>query len=96
MIAHEIVIWSRWAAQGSVNAVAQVAADAMAEWPMRMCGDQELDDLAPWRQSGWVALPARWHEAAALAAAEMAIICHIWPEPPDEVLRPARTIRRSR
>jgi hypothetical protein len=96
MIAHEIVIWSRWAAQGSVNAVAQVAIDAMAEWPMRMCGDQELDDLAPWRQSGWVACRRDGMRAAALAAAETAIICHIWPEPPDEVLRPARMIRRSR
>ena len=87
MIAQEIMVWSHWATQGSVNAVVQVAVDAMVEWTMRMCGDQELADLAPWRQSGWVS-PARWDEVAALAAAELAIICNIWPESPDEVLRP--------
>ena len=52
-----------------------------------MSGGQELTDLAPRYQSGWV-WPARWIEAAAQAAAEMAIVCHIWPAPLDEVLRP--------
>ena len=55
---------------------------------MRICGSRELAELAPWCPSVW-AWPAQWSEAAALAAAEMAIVCHIWSDPLNEVLRPA-------
>jgi hypothetical protein len=79
--------WSRWASPVSINVVAQVAVDAMVEWPMRMCGNRELADLAPWCPSVWE-WPGRWSEAAALAAAELAIVCHIRPDSLNEVLRP--------
>jgi hypothetical protein len=85
---YEIEAWLRWASPYSISAVAQVAVDAMNAWPMRICGSRELADLAPWCPSVW-AWPAQWSEAAALAAAEMAIVCHIWPGLLDEVLRPA-------
>jgi hypothetical protein len=94
VISQEILVWARWADRDSVAAVAQVAIDAMTEWPMRMVDHQELADLVPWRRDGWI-WPVGWNETPALAAAEMAIICHIWPEPPDEVLRPATAASKS-
>jgi hypothetical protein len=88
MLFREIVAWSRRASPYSINSVAQVAVDAINAWPMRDCGNRELADLAPWCPSvgAW---PVQWSAAAALAAAEMAIVCHIWPDPLNEVLRPA-------
>jgi hypothetical protein len=59
----------------------------MYAWPMRM-GADHLTPLCP---CVWD-LPMRWRAAAAAAAAEMAIVCHIWPDQLDEVLRPARTL----
>jgi hypothetical protein len=53
MLLCEIKAWSRWASPDSIDAVAQVVVDAMNAWPMRMCGNRELDDLAPWCPSVW-------------------------------------------
>jgi hypothetical protein len=95
MIFHEMETWSRWASPDSVSAVAQVVVDAMDAWPIRMCGNWEIADLTPWCSSVW-AWPVQWSQAAALASAELAIICHIWPEPLNEVLRPVPTRNRPR
>jgi hypothetical protein len=95
MTYREIKAWSRWASQESINAVAQVAVDAMDAWTMRTFGDSELTDLAWWCPSIW-AWPVQWSEAAALAAAETAIVCNIWPDQLNEVLRPVPTRSRSR
>jgi hypothetical protein len=95
MLSHEIKAWSRQAAPDAVKAVAEVAIDAMNAWPIRMCGNRELVDLAPWCPS-LRGQSARWSQAAALAAAEMAIVCSVWPEPLNEALaRPDRTLRHS-
>jgi hypothetical protein len=89
MIRREIEAWSRWASPDSVSAVAHVAIDAMHMWPMRMGANRELaDHLEPLCPCIWE-WPMRWRQAAALAAAEMAIVCHIWPDQLNEVLRPA-------
>jgi hypothetical protein len=92
MLLCEMKAWSRWASPDSVDAVGQVAIEAMGAWPM-WCSNRELDDVAPWCPSVWE-WSARWSEAAALAAAEMAIVCHIWLDPLNEVLRPARMVYR--
>jgi hypothetical protein len=84
MLFCEINAWLRWAAPESLNTVVHAAVDAMDAWPM--CGNP---DLAPLCRPIWV-WPIEWSEAAAQAAAEMAIVCHIWPDSLDEVLRPAR------
>jgi hypothetical protein len=93
MIRREMEAWSRWASPDSVSAVAHVAIDAMHAWPTRMSGNWELADLAPPCPCVWE-WPTRRRQAAALAAAEMAIVCHIWPEQLDEVL--GRRARYSR
>jgi hypothetical protein len=92
MIRREMEAWSRWASPDSVTDVALIAVDAMGAWPM-WCSNRELDDVAPWCPSAWE-WSARWTEAAALAAAELAIICSIWPDQLNEVLRPERTVHR--
>jgi hypothetical protein len=88
MIRREVEAWSRWASPDSVSAVAHVAIDAMHAWPMRMWANREFADLTPLPCPSLQNWPTHWTHAAALAAAEMAIVCHIWPEPLDEVLRP--------
>jgi hypothetical protein len=85
MIRREMKAWTRWASPDSVSTVAHVAIDAMYAWPTHMGADLTPPPCPRLRE--W---PTHWTHAAALAAAEMAIVCHIWPEPLDEVLRPGR------
>ncbi len=63
-----------------------------ADWLERIECPAELYDLAVWSLSGLI-LPTTAARAACTAAAELAIVCAVWPGPVDLALRAPRLRR---
>ena len=85
----EFEAWWGAASAESVEAVTHVACMAMDDWVNRAGLAIELADLQPWRRSAaciCVDCAVRAAEAAALAAAEVELVCLIWPWPLDRPL----------
>jgi hypothetical protein len=59
---------------------------AHADWLHRMQDQYEVRDLAPWCPAGCV-LFAPAARTASIAAAELAVVCAVWPRPIDAALR---------
>jgi hypothetical protein len=66
---------------------------AMEGWHWQFCDLHEQADLEPWSGGRFIfpEVAAGW---AGTAAGELAIICRIWPDSLDDVLRPVRAVRR--
>lgn len=84
----EIATWSAWASPATVVSVDALTRAVRDDWRRRILRDpEEMLALMPWCPGGLIVseLAAR---AAAQAAAELAVVWHIWPRPLDDVLRP--------
>jgi hypothetical protein len=87
---HEIEAWGVAATEQSACRVRGALVKAHCDWLERVAQPVELHDLAPHALTGLVyaTVAAR---AASAAAAELAILCEIWPRSIDAELR--RVIR---
>jgi hypothetical protein len=83
----EIDTWSRWAAPNVVIRVDGYSRITRDQWRRGLLYPGELIALMDWCPGGCFA-PELLARAAARAAIELAVICHVHPQPLEPVLRP--------
>lgn len=85
----EIEAWAVAAPDASARAVRFAVIEAHGHWLHRTADPAELHDLAPHALTGLV-LASTASRAASAAAAEVAIVCEIWPRSIDAALGRAK------
>ncbi len=85
----EIAAWQEWAAPESVMEVARVGIAAMEDWAERITSPIERSHLGQYCLIPLL-FPLTVAERAANCAVEVAIVCSVWPEPLDGILRSGR------
>jgi len=74
----QIEAWAAAAGPAPARAVRFAVLEAHLHWLHRTADEHELHDLAPWSVSPTI-VPSDAAAAARTAAAELAIICLVWP-----------------
>ncbi len=82
----EIKVWLYAAPQECAVLVRYSVLRAFAEWRDLVVTERELHDLVPWAPSGRIE-PGAAARAASDAAAELAVVCAVWPRSVDAALR---------
>lgn len=95
MTRDEIVHWSLWACEDSRAQIGPAGMAARDDWVVSI---NLADELQALRVCGIKRrmTPNLAAEAAANAAVEVAIVCSIWPERLDDVLRPSKAPQQRR
>ena len=84
----EVDAFARWASPDTMQAVGSAGIAAQRDWLVLVLLPWELHHGAPYRRCPMI-FPGAAARAAGIAAAEVAVVCRIWPDSLDEVLRPS-------
>ena len=89
----EIEGWFAADPKGRVQVISQAADAAFVDWMSRIARKSELHDIAYWCRTRRI-MPTTAAQAAAVASAELSVLCEIWPCQIDRSLN--RFVRKRR